>query len=109
MSRIYDLLPEGQENAISRRELIAITGMSERALRRTIAEERRAGELILSSMEYGCNGYFRPSHGNAEELRSYIASMTSRGRETFAVLKAAKAALAEIEHGAAGGGEDGGK
>ena len=35
--------------------------------------------------------------------------MTSRGRETFAVLKTAKAALAEIERSAAGGGENGGK
>lgn len=109
MSSIYDLLPEGQQNAISRRELIALTGMSDRALRKAIADERRAGALILSSVEYGSSGYFRPSPGNAGELRRYIASMTSRGRETFAVLKAAKAALAKIERSAAGGGENGGK
>lgn len=106
---IYDLLPEGQENAISRRDLIALTGMSDRALRKAIASERRAGALILSSVEYGSSGYFRPSQGNAGELRRYIASMTSRGRETFAVLKAAKAALAEIERSAAGDGENGEK
>lgn len=107
MSSIYDLLPEGQKNALSRRELIALTGMSDRALRKAIADERRAGALILSNVEYGRSGYFRPAPGNAGELRRYIASMTSRGRKTFAVLKAAKAALAEIEQNEAKeGGED---
>lgn len=106
MSSIYELLPEGQENAISRRELIALTGLTDRALRRKIADERRAGALILSSVESGSNGYFRPSPGNAGELRRYIASMTSRGRETFAVLKAARAALAEIEAETAKEGSD---
>lgn len=106
---IYDLLPEGHKNAISRRELIALTGMSDRVLRSKIAAERRASALILSSVEYGRSGYFRPSPGNAGELRRYIASMTSRERETFAVLKAAKAALAEIERGASGGAENGGR
>lgn len=106
---IYDLLQEGQENAISLRDLIVLTGMSDRALRKAIASERRAGALILSSVEYGSSGYFRPSQGNAGELRRYIASMTSRGRETFAVLKAAKAALAEIERSAEGIGENGKK
>ena len=107
--RIYELLPEGQRNAISRRELMTLTGYSDRKLRLQIAAERRAGALILSSVEYGSSGYFRPEPGNARELRRFISSMSSRGRETFAALRAAKAALAEIECWAEGGTEDGGE
>lgn len=107
--RIYDILPEGQQNAISRRELMALTGLSDRALRLKIADERRSGALILSSVEQGNSGYFRPEPGNAGELRRFIASMSHRGRETFAVLKAAKAALAEIEATVEGGAGNGGE
>lgn len=107
--KIYDLLPEGHRNAVSRRQLMSITGLSDRALRLQIAAERRAGALILSSVEYGNSGYYRPEPGNAEELRRFIASMSSRGRETFAVLKAARMALADIEAGSEGGARDGGR
>ena len=48
---IYDLLPVGAENAVSRRQLSAMTGLPDRRLRRQIAEERRSGLLILSSSE----------------------------------------------------------
>lgn len=106
--RIYDILPEGQKNAISRRELMTLTGLSDRALRLKIAAERRSGALILSSVEQGSSGYFRPEPGNAGELRRFIASMSHRGRETFAVLKATKAALAEIESNSEGGSNNAG-
>ncbi len=106
---IYEILPEGHRNAISKRDLIALTGMSDRTLRRRIAAERRAGALILSSTESGSHGYFRPEPGNAEELRRYVISMTRRGCETFAALSAARAALKEIESAAKGGGRGGGK
>lgn len=105
---IYDILPEGEKNAISRRELIGITGYTDRQLRRKIAAERRAGALILSCTDNG-GGYFRAEPGNAEELRRYIRSMTRRGCETFAVLSAAKAALEEMEGAAGGGGMGGGE
>ena len=105
---IYDILPEGQQNAISRRELMTLTGLSDRALRLKIAAERRSGALILSSVEQGSSGYFKPEPGNAGELRRFIASMSHRGRETFAVLKAAKAALAEIESNSEGGSNNAG-
>lgn len=105
---IYDILPEGQENAVSRRQLMAMTGLSDRRLRRHIAAERRAGLLILSSTEKG-GGYFRHTPGNAEELRRFIISMVNRGAETFAALRAAREALAEINARDEGGVEDGGE
>lgn len=94
---IFDLLPTGEQNAISRRELMTITGYTDRQLRKQIAAERRAGALILSSPDRYNGGYFRHEVGNAAELRRFINFMSSHGRATFAVLKAARAALAEIE------------
>lgn len=40
-SCIYDLLPVGSENAISRRQLMQMTGLADRQLRRRIEKERR--------------------------------------------------------------------
>lgn len=96
-TQIFDLLPTGEQNAVSRRELMAITGLTDRQLRKQIATERRAGALILSSPDRYNGGYFRHEVGNAAELRRFINFMSSHGRATFVVLKAARAALAEIE------------
>ena len=91
---IYDLLATGEENALSRRQLAALLGISDRTVRYKIAAERRQGLLILSTTEGG-GGYFKAA--NREELRRFVASMTSRGRETFAAVTAARKALAEME------------
>ncbi|MBE6677923.1 MAG: hypothetical protein E7597_03915 [Ruminococcaceae bacterium] len=95
MRKIFELLPEGRENAISRRDLMTITGLNDRELRKTIAAERRAGALILSSTDSEHNGYFRPA--SADELRRFVASMTRRGKATFAAVAAARKALKQIE------------
>lgn len=92
--RIVDILPVGEQNAVPRRQLASMMGISERHLRRRIAAERRAGALILSTTENG-GGYFRP--GSVQELRRFVASMSSRGRETFAALEAARTAIADTE------------
>lgn len=97
---IYDLLPVGAEYAISRRQLSAITGIPDRQLRRRIAQERRAGVLILSSSESN-GGYYRAA--SREELQRYVRSMQSRCKEIAAVIRAAEEALAAAE----GGGNDG--
>lgn len=91
---IYDLLPVGAENAISRRELSALTGIEDRQLRRQIAQERRAGALILSSSESN-GGYYRAA--SRAELQRYVRSMQSRSREILAVIRAAEEALQREE------------
>ena len=106
---IFDILPTGEQNAISRRELMNITGYTDRELRLQIAAERRAGALILSSTDSVNGGYFRPEDGNAAELRHFINSMSRRARATFAVLKAARKALVEIEKSNGEGGCEDGK
>ena len=82
--RVFDILPTGAEHAISRRALAALTGPSDRQLRRKIALERKAGALILSTAEGG-GGYYRAA--SADELRRYVQSMRSRSKETLAVIR----------------------
>lgn len=96
-TQILNLLPTGERNAISRRELMSITGYTDRRLRKQIAAERRAGALILSSPDRNGGGYFRHEEGNAAELRRFIVFMSNHGRSTFAVLKTARKTLAEME------------
>ncbi len=91
---IFDILPAGAENAISRRELSALTGLPDRQLRRQIAEERRSGLLILSSSESN-GGYYKAA--NAEELRRYVRSMQSRSKEILAVIRTAEETLKHEE------------
>ena len=91
---IYALLPVGAENAVSRRELSALTGIEDRQLRRRIAQERRAGALILSSSEIN-GGYYKAA--SREELRRYVRSMQSRCKEILAVIRAAEEALQHEE------------
>lgn len=92
---VYDLLPTGAEYAISRRQLIQITGLADRKLRRKIAEERKAGLLILSSAALSGGGYYRPS--NTQELRRWVAMMTAHVNATLAVIRAAQEAIAASE------------
>jgi len=91
---IYDLLPVGAENAVSRRELSALTGIEDRQLRRQIAQERRAGVLILSSTESN-GGYYRAA--SREELQRYVRSMQSRSKEILTVIRTAEEALQNYE------------
>lgn len=98
---IFDLLPVGAEYAISRRQLSQITGLPDRRLRRKIAEERKAGLLILSSTAEVGGGYFRPA--DTQELRRWVAMMTAHINATLAVIRAAQEAIAAAE----GGGNDG--
>lgn len=92
---IYDILPIGKKNAIGRKELVNLSGLSDRQLRNQIAAERREGALILSSTDSEHSGYFRPA--SADELRRFVASMTRRGKATFAAIAQARKALKSIE------------
>ena len=91
---IFDMLPVGAECAISRRTLVALTGLSDRQLRYKISQERKAGALILSTTEGG-GGYFRAA--DVQELRRWVAMMTAHTNATLAVIRAAQEALAAKE------------
>ena len=74
--RVADLLLHGAENAIPRRDLMALTGMSDRELRLKIEVERRQGCPILSD---NIHGYFLP--GDKSERDRCVKSLRRRAGE----------------------------
>lgn len=82
-SRIADLLHPGAENAIPRRESIALTGFTDRELRRMIEAERRRGVPILSNC---VGGYYLPADDT--ERKRFVNSMLHRAMEIAAVAAA---------------------
>ena len=74
--RIADFLHLGAESAISRRDLMALTGLPDRELRRMIEAERRQGCPILSD---NIRGYFLP--GDEAERDRCVRSLRSRAAE----------------------------
>lgn len=89
--RIFDLLQPGSENGLTLSDLVRLTGVDERSIRRRIQAERKAGKLILSDCQHG---YFLPE--NKEDVRRFILSMSRRSREIAAVSRAAEDALARM-------------
>ena len=92
---IAELLHHGADNAITTRELLRRSGFATaRELQQEIREERAAGALILSKTNDG-GGYFLPSEGEQgkAEIQAFISTLHARATNTFAALKAAKAAL----------------
>lgn len=65
----------GKENAVSRKTLAALTGLSDRSVRGEIEKERKSGRLICSHMEAG-GGYYLPA--DEMEIREYYNAQTSR-------------------------------
>ena len=57
MKKIIDLIPYGQENRISKKKLMKITGYDEEKLKTEITEIRKE-HIILSDTKKG--GYWRP-------------------------------------------------
>lgn len=88
--RIAYLLPCGAANAVSRSDLLRLTGLNDRALRAEIERERLAGSIILSSTD-GSGGYYLP--GSRAELERYIAAQRHRAAAISASLQSAENVL----------------
>lgn len=87
--RISSLLLRGQEHAITLRELVLITGLDERAVRRLIHAERMAGTIIIADNR---SGYFLPA--DEHDIRTFARSMSHRAGEIARISRAAEDALA---------------
>ncbi len=90
--RISDLLQRGSDNGLTITDLVRLTGLDERIIRRRINRERRDGILIISD---NVHGYFLAE--NVDEVRRFIRSMTRRAREIIAVCWAVEDGLAKME------------
>ena len=95
--QLLDAIPRGQENRISRGELMEITGLSDRILRQELHRLRAGGEIICSST-VPPGGYWRP--GDDAETAAFVASMHHRARATFAAATSANRALKAGGHAA---------
>lgn len=87
---IASLLLPGAENAVSLRELAALTGCDERTVRRDIQRERLEGVPILADCR---QGYFLPE--NDAERAACVRSMRHRAQQIWAAADALAAAAIE--------------
>ena len=96
--KIFDILPVGDENAISAKALSAKLGLSVRECRARISKELQEGSFCLSST-HRPGGYFRPSPGEKgrQELLRFYRRELSRSRSSARKLKTVRTALEECE------------
>jgi len=93
VTRVYDLLPEGKENAISTQALIDLLGCGNaRELTKYVAQERMEGYPICSSTS---GGYYKAS--TILELRECERSLQSRAMGILVALKPIRRKLKEME------------
>lgn len=90
---ISDLLHKGRNNGLTLQDLVKLTRMDERTIRRKIHVERKRGILIMADCVHG---YFLPE--DAYDVRRFIHSMSNRSKEIAAVSRAAEDALAKMEN-----------
>lgn len=86
-SRLVDLIPFGEANAISTKELASLLNCHGREITLTVHFLRCKGVVICSCQK----GFFRPE--NAEELRHFVATMRSRCKHIRAAAASAEKLL----------------
>lgn len=82
--KILSLIGAGEENAIHLSDLMRITGIGNREIRKCIETLRRTGAVIISNK----NGYFKPLR--SYEVDRYVRQETGRAKSIFYTLKAAR-------------------
>ena len=88
---ITNYIPKGKENAITRKELCEITGLSDRLVRKRISQARR--EMVIINLQNG-KGYYQPTE--AAEIEQFVRQETARLKSIGWSLKAARNALKEV-------------
>ena len=92
-------IPIGAENAITRTELAAIWGVSDREARRRIAalraDDNGDGYVIVSHSRGGVHGYYRTN--DTETIKRYANEVNSRAVNTFLPLRKARRVLIQSE------------
>lgn len=89
--KITDFIPEGFENAISRKELCRLTGLKDRDMRSMIEAARRE-TIIISSCD-GSGYWLFPNDPTDQEkqlLQKYVQQQERRAKSIFYALKPAR-------------------
>ena len=89
---IADYLGHSQENAITGRELCALTGLDHRTIRAQIEQERRAGALIVADNK---SGYWVTD--DPAEAQQFARGMKHRAKEILRTARAIERAAASVE------------
>lgn len=93
MATVREYLKEGRENAITRRELIMLTGLTDREIREEIRHISME-EVPVINLGDG-EGYFIPE--DASDILKYIGQETSRAREIEKKIRTCKAYIKKLE------------
>lgn len=88
---IREFIPIGKRNAVSRKELVAATGLPDRTLRQMIHQARI--ECSILSREDG--GYYIPSEDEINELVQFCRREEHRAKAIYEGLRGAYAQLAK--------------
>lgn len=88
---ITEYIPYGRENAISRKELIQKTKLTDRQVRHSIQLARDNGELILNLS----NGYYRARETDIDELTAQYFVDRARALTVLKRLKTLRRILKE--------------
>lgn len=92
---MYEDIPIGKDNAITRAELAQKWGVSDRKARRMIAElryEDNGDDYVIVAYSSG-SGYYRTN--DEGEIDHFVKEMSKRARKTFLPLKKARRVLAQ--------------
>lgn len=87
LEKMYESIPIGKENAISKERLQTLWGFTnERAVRKTIAELRKLdnGDNFIIVSTSGCKGFYRTD--DPEDILRYKKETLNRAKHTFAPL-----------------------
>lgn len=94
---ISDYIPFGKDNAISRKKLEKVTGLSDRDIREEIAMARR--NTVILNLSNG-QGYFQPIEGKEDDLVvRYFKQEESRLKRIGWSLLATRRRVKEIQNG----------
>ena len=85
MNQVVDMIPVGYENAITMTELEQITGLDNRAIRKSISDSE---ELVINLQDG--QGYFKPADTEADLVEIWKAITKSRIKELQARVRQAK-------------------
>lgn len=92
-----ELIPKGQKNAISVKELSELTGLDTRSVRAVVSRIRRQNVIVCSNSDSskGKTGFFLPE--NDAEIEDYVRNERRKLRTYHAAVRPAEKYLKERE------------
>ena len=103
--KFMDLIPQGEEKAIKRAELVKLADSygfipegqkdKDRFVRGMIENARKKNVIICKPQ----GGYYVPTVNDKKALRTYIAGERRRAQSIYAGIKMATNVLEDLEHG----------